>query len=135
MYLVMEWLVGEDLSEHLRRGPLTVAESGEFLTSAVRALAYIHQRGVMHLDIKPSNLFLRHFHLHEVTLIDFGLSRQVLLQSEYNSKIVDPAQLRCGTPYYVAPYAPAPPHLSPSSRPLQICSRRLLCLSSHWNKS
>ena len=103
MYLVMEWLVGEDLSEQLRRGPLTVPESGEFLASAVRALAYIHQRGVMHLDIKPSNLFLRHFHLHEVTLIDFGLSRQVLLQSEYNSKIVDPAQLRCGTPYYVAP--------------------------------
>jgi serine/threonine protein kinase len=51
MYLVMEWLVGEDLSEHLRRGPLTVAESGEFLASAVRALAYIHQRGVMHLEV------------------------------------------------------------------------------------
>ena len=32
-------------------------------------------------------------------------------------------------------YAPAPPHLSPSNRPLQICSRRLLCLSRHWNKS
>ena len=34
-----------------------------------------------------------------------------------------------------AAYAPAPPHLSPSNRPLQICSRRLLCLSRHWNKS
>ena len=34
-----------------------------------------------------------------------------------------------------ATYAPAPPHLSPSNRPLQICSRRLLCLSRHWNKS
>src|SRR5690606_1856102 len=57
-YLAMEWLDGEDLGQRLLRGPLTVAETLAVGEQAAEALCAAHGHGVLHLDIKPSNLFL-----------------------------------------------------------------------------
>lgn len=49
-YLAMEWLDGEDLSERLRRGPLSIADSVGLLGHVAKALAVAHQRGTIHRE-------------------------------------------------------------------------------------
>src|SRR4051812_43233332 len=57
-YLAMEWIDGEDLSVRLARGKLTVDEGVALARRAAEALGFAHARGVVHRDVKPSNLFL-----------------------------------------------------------------------------
>ncbi|MBI3960021.1 MAG: protein kinase, partial [Chloroflexi bacterium] len=59
-YIAMELIEGEGLSRLLeRRGKLFAEESCNLLTPVARALAYAHQTGVIHRDVKPSNILLR----------------------------------------------------------------------------
>jgi serine/threonine protein kinase len=97
-YLVMEWLEGEDLSDRLRRLRMTVPEVLILLRTAGAALQTAHQAGVVHRDVKPSNLFLRDGQLERTTLIDFGLARSVLggRRSTQTGVVV-------GTPEYMSP--------------------------------
>ena len=57
-YLAMEWLDGEDLEHRLAPGALGVAASLAVVRGAADALAAAHRAGVVHRDVKPSNLFL-----------------------------------------------------------------------------
>lgn len=61
------------------------------------ALDYVHQKGVLHRDVKPENLILRsRSNDYEICLADFGLADYFDPKGEYMFK-------RCGTPGYVAP--------------------------------
>ncbi len=74
-YLVMEFLDGEDLGQRLAAGPLPVTEACAAVLQAARGLAYAHERGLVHRDVKPANLFrLRD---GTIKLLDLGLVRQV----------------------------------------------------------
>jgi serine/threonine protein kinase len=76
-YLVTELLVGCDLEERLERiGALSVAEAIEVLRPVCDALAVAHACGVIHRDIKASNVFLdQHADGVRVVLLDFGLAK------------------------------------------------------------
>jgi len=57
-FLVMEYIDGHDLGTELLRGPLSVAQAAEYGIQMCAALAEAHARGMRHLDLKPSNLFV-----------------------------------------------------------------------------
>ncbi|MFO0603407.1 MAG: serine/threonine-protein kinase [Polyangiales bacterium] len=72
-YITMELLRGESLRARVERGAVPVDEAAALVGDALRGLAAAHEAGVVHLDLKPENLFVT----AEGTLkvIDFGLAR------------------------------------------------------------
>src|SRR5262245_32405739 len=101
LYLVMEWLEGEKLSQRLQRGPLSVAESLRLVAGAADALSTAHRRGLIHCDIKPGNLFLPAGDPAQVKILDFGLAQQRGSLRSLDSASSD--QHIVGTPAYMAP--------------------------------
>jgi eukaryotic-like serine/threonine-protein kinase len=74
-FLAMEWLDGADLGETLDRAGLGVAESVTVARRVAEALAVAHARGVIHRDVKPSNVFLVGGDAARTKLLDFGIVR------------------------------------------------------------
>lgn len=73
LYLVMELLEGESLGARLRRqGRLSADEFAQILPPLTSAMHCLHQQGLVHRDLKPDNIFLRHF--GGPVLMDFGIA-------------------------------------------------------------
>lgn len=84
-YYVMEYIDGESLSDVIkRRGALSESEAIDYICQAGSALEYLHDRRIMHLDVKPGNIMVRRKD-NRVVLIDFGLSKHYDEQSEATS--------------------------------------------------
>jgi serine/threonine protein kinase len=73
-YAVMELLEGETLRERLVSGPLPPRRAVEVALPLARALAAAHDKGLVHRDVKPENVFLTRD--GQVKILDFGLARQ-----------------------------------------------------------
>src|SRR5688572_7102634 len=71
-FLVMELLDGETLADHLRRGPLPLAQAIQVSIEILDALTAAHAMGIVHRDLKPANVMLTR---SGVKLLDFGLAR------------------------------------------------------------
>lgn len=102
-YLVMELLEGETLSERLKRGALDPADAQEVMRQLLVALAFVHEAGLVHRDVKPGNVFLQRVpgeKIH-VRLLDFGLAK-FLAPSAGGRPITRAGQI-FGTPSYMAP--------------------------------
>jgi tetratricopeptide (TPR) repeat protein len=74
-WLAMEWLEGETLRARTSRSTLTIGETLIVARRVAEALAAAHARGVVHRDVKPSNVLLVGGDLHAAKLIDFGVVR------------------------------------------------------------
>src|SRR5262249_22243645 len=73
-FLVMEYVEGKSLAGVVAdQGPLPVCEACAYIRQAALGLAYAHQRGMVHRDIKPQNLMLTPD--GQVKILDFGLAR------------------------------------------------------------
>jgi serine/threonine protein kinase len=70
-YLVFEFLAGEPLSERLSREELPLNKAMEYAAQIAGALDYAHELGVIHLDLKPSNIMLMK---SGAKLLDFGVA-------------------------------------------------------------
>src|SRR5262245_55642279 len=100
LFLTMELLEGEPLSERVARGPLPAREAIQTALSVLSALAALHRKGIDHRDLKPSNIFLS---THGVKLLDFGLARPLLgSEARSDDRLTVPGML-LGTPSYMAP--------------------------------
>ncbi|NJM71302.1 MAG: protein kinase [Scytonema sp. RU_4_4] len=85
LYLVQEFIDGQTLLKELRqRGTYNETEIRQVLLDLLSVLKFIHERGVIHRDIKPQNIMRRFSQPHltrevkeELVLIDFGASKQL----------------------------------------------------------
>ncbi len=100
LFIAMELLEGEVLSQRLRRGPLSASQAVPIGLGMLAALSALHGRGIVHRDLKPSNVFLT---AHGVKLLDFGLARPELEESLNTATGVTRAGMVVGTPRYMAP--------------------------------
>jgi serine/threonine-protein kinase len=72
LFIAMELLAGEPLSDRLGRGPMPVDEAVSLARDMLAALGALHETSIVHRDLKPSNVFLTP---HGGKLLDFGLAR------------------------------------------------------------
>lgn len=99
-FFVMEYLEGETVARRgRRRGAWPIVEAVRVATDAAAALARVHAAGIVHCDVKPTNLFLVGVNGQPdfVKLLDFGVS------SEPSRGTPDPPGHIVGTPNYMAP--------------------------------
>ena len=104
VYLVMEYLHGETLSDRLEREQISAQEAITLLMPALRGVAAAHAHGVIHRDLKPDNIFLcrtAEGEPLEPKVLDFGISKITGPESRDHSLTRSGAVL--GTPYYMSP--------------------------------
>ena len=110
-YLVLEWLEGKTLAEHLQDRskagdpPYSVAEAVKLLEPAARALAVAHQNKIAHRDVKPPNLFVvESSGQRTVKVLDFGIAKVLVDYPSFTSALeATKAGPTAFTPRYGAP--------------------------------
>ncbi len=96
-YLVMPYVDGCTLRDYmLRHKQITLEEAASFLNQIASALQYAHEHGVVHRDVKPSNILLRQDGY--AYLVDFGLAKAM-----QGADALTSAGAMVGTPEYMAP--------------------------------
>ena len=96
-YFVMEYVEGRNVHELIIDGQVTPEMALGLLSQVCEALSYAHSKGIIHGDIKPSNIVVNGE--GEVKLLDFGLARLM----EHEQSDVDAEWVPMGTPEYAAP--------------------------------
>ena len=94
-YLAMELLEGTDLRTRLQKETLAPADAVEIARQVAEGLAYAHERGVVHRDIKPGNIMLNS--RGQAKIMDFGLARMRAADHKTSTGMV------LGTPRYMSP--------------------------------
>src|SRR5213080_3770045 len=95
-YIVFEYIDGENLKELVvRRGRLAVRDALELALQTARGLAFAHQQGLVHRDVKPQNVLLNGDGQAKVT--DFGIARTLDVDGVTQTGTV------MGTSNYIAP--------------------------------
>ncbi|MEE8130038.1 MAG: serine/threonine-protein kinase, partial [Vicinamibacterales bacterium] len=103
LFIVMELVDGEPLSDRLRRGPLPVATTLQIATQVADALDEAHGLGIVHRDIKSANLILTQ--RGRVKILDFGLAKVTGLETADQQATMAETQLGTvvGTVSYMSP--------------------------------
>jgi serine/threonine-protein kinase len=103
VFFVMEFLEGESLAGRLKRGPMPFGEAMPVLEQIIRALKAAHDKGFVHRDLKPDNIWLkrRDDGATDVRLLDFGIAKLVGLDGA-KEKLTRTGTI-IGTPDYMSP--------------------------------
>ncbi|HEX2689367.1 MAG TPA: HEAT repeat domain-containing protein [Kofleriaceae bacterium] len=102
VFFVMEYLEGEPLSARIRRGALLWSEAFPILEQTLRALKAAHDKGFVHRDLKPDNIWLKYDGSRvQVKLLDFGIAKLVGAESP-REKLTQTGSV-IGTPHYMSP--------------------------------
>ena len=94
LYIVMEFIDGDDLTKRIRAGPLPLGEAVSIVIQTGEGLQAAHEQGIVHRDVKSSNIVVTP--QKQAKLLDFGLAQfgQVDLSADHSV---------LGTPSYMSP--------------------------------
>ncbi|MBN1266693.1 MAG: serine/threonine protein kinase [Anaerolineales bacterium] len=95
VYLAMPFVRGKTLAAHLKSNQLKLSEVIKWIEQVADALAYAHSLGVIHRDVKPSNIIIDEN--NNALLTDFGLARQIEGSNTLTGSML------LGTPAYMSP--------------------------------
>jgi hypothetical protein len=100
-FVVTELLHGETLADVLKRqSRMPAVQAVAWLLPIAEGLVMAHEKGIVHRDVKPENIFLSHDDVHKIRpkLLDFGIARFL----ETDNKLTQDGAL-LGTPHYMSP--------------------------------
>jgi eukaryotic-like serine/threonine-protein kinase len=102
-YLVMELLQGQTLGRRVsEQGRLSLSETSRILQDVCRAMALVHEQGLIHRDLKPENIFLCNTGEQRVTkVVDFGIAKS--LRGDMSASMQTRTGHMLGTPSYMSP--------------------------------
>ena len=105
VFMTMEYLEGESLQHlFLRQGTskLPTEQALNIIDAIGQGLAYAHQKGIVHCDLKPGNIFLTKD--NNVKILDFGIARAAMHPEQFHQDATrfDPASLGALTPAYAS---------------------------------
>jgi serine/threonine protein kinase len=99
-YLAMEWVEGKSLKDELIAGqPWPEANVVALLRDILKVLAFVHEQGVIHRDVKPANLICR-YRDGKIVLIDFGAVKQAAAHLD-NPEVESTVTITIGTQGYM----------------------------------
>jgi tetratricopeptide (TPR) repeat protein/serine/threonine protein kinase len=102
-YFVMDLVKGVPITDYCDQNQLPPRERLELFVTVCHAVQHAHQKGIIHRDVKPSNVLLsRHDATPVVKVIDFGIAKAVGQQLTDKTLFTNFAQL-VGTPLYMSP--------------------------------
>ncbi len=100
-FLALEFLDGETLGARLERGPFGATEIADIMVPVCSALYAAHEKGVVHRDLKPDNIFLaRQVGATVPKVLDFGIAKA---QPGSESQGITRTASIMGTPGYMSP--------------------------------
>jgi eukaryotic-like serine/threonine-protein kinase len=94
-YLVMEFFEGGDLNKRLAGKPVPPGEALRFFRELMFALGDIHEKGILHRDLKPQNLMFRRD--GSLAIVDFGIAKNIAAADRTGAGEI------LGTPRYMSP--------------------------------
>jgi serine/threonine protein kinase len=96
--IVMEYLNGQTLDEYInQKGALNEDEAKSLFKTILEAFSYAHSKGIVHRDVKPSNIFITTE--GKVKIMDFGIAKII----EDGANVLTQTGTQMGTPVYMSP--------------------------------
>jgi eukaryotic-like serine/threonine-protein kinase len=99
LYIVMEYVTGQTLGELIKQKPLPPAEMAEYAFQTALGLAHAHGQGIVHRDVKPSNILLTED--RKIKVLDLGLG--VLMEADNAATFATADGIAVGTVDYMSP--------------------------------
>jgi serine/threonine protein kinase len=99
LYIVMEYVNGHSLGELLKKKPISPTDMVEYAAQSALGLAHAHSQGIVHRDVKPSNILLTED--RKIKLLDLGLG--VLMEADSSATFATADGIAVGTVDYMSP--------------------------------
>jgi eukaryotic-like serine/threonine-protein kinase len=105
LYIAMEYVLGESVSDALKKGPMPADRAVRILAQICGSLEEAHSRGVIHRDLKPDNIILtqRAGSADFVKVLDFGIAKRSEAKDQAQEQKLTQQGMVLGTPPYMSP--------------------------------